>query len=1033
MNHLKQMSIFLVLCLFTGISSITQLFADKAPAPLLAYPLANYGCANYEGIWLEWTNPQEEANMDYYIIQVDTSANFNPPIINEAVSGFIYKAELPNFYNKKFYWRVRARYNSPKYPPPNNDTAWSETRIFHTRKPSPALVSPVDNISCMKLDEVVLKWRLTIVPSVVVVQVSENEEFDDNVFEYQTTSSLLEDEILLDAQFKNILTNAPLALKNDTKYYWRVRDECPDNWSVIRTFITKPAAPQLQYPVDLECADLEIDFQWEELNGLTHYDIQVSSLPDFSTIDYQLLDIYDKHYVLKEGTLKNYTKYYWRIRATFEDGCKSEWSLAESFTTLQSPPQLRIPANNALSQPIIGIELNWNIDEAISYVQKMTAQFDLEMAYDPNFENLVFPRINNVTRDIVVNGIYSNQYKFALPNDWSVGERYNTKFYWRIRTHLLNEISYSYCLSEWSETFIFRTKYETPAQIYPTDEISCIPLDCKFQWGRVNNSSKYRLQVAKNDVFANPEIDLIVSGLEYEAMLKDGFTTYFWRVRAEDENNTSDWTSAYQFTTTALKPVLLQPVDIKINTLTYLMKWDFAWQVVNEPTYTVLISKNADMSNAIIFAENITEKSIQTANLEYRTNYYWQVIVKVNGCESKSAIAKFTTSLKPPVLVYPTNNSNDLPLNITCYWGVGDDADLATTYNFIIATDPDFISSSIVSSVTNHSGTFIEVNGLLPSKTYYWKVSVNSDNYGTSDWSETWLFKTGIPVIVLREPANKSVQVPINCTFKWDAVNGVDGYMIQVSKDFRFNASDIVISKLVNTNQLYSTGELKNYETYYWRVATVVNSNTSAWSEIWNFRTIAETLPAPILQTPFNSSVGVPVELIPFSWQKVTNAEEYTLQIALTNNFMPEDLVINLSGITSPFQAVSNLEVKTTYYWRVLASNEAGDSPWSEVWTLSTSKELNVNDAMNELYSISATPNPFSAQTKINFGIDNYEYVRLSIHNLAGQEISVLLDKELPSGNYSIPFNANNLQQGIYFYKLQINRNSAINKIILVK
>ncbi len=78
-------------------------------------------------------------------------------------------------------------------------------------------------------------------------------------------------------------------------------------------------------------------------------------------------------------------------------------------------------------------------------------------------------------------------------------------------------------------------------------------------------------------------------------------------------------------------------------------------------------------------------------------------------------------------------------------------------------------------------------------------------------------------------------------------------------------------------------------------------------------------------------------------------------------------------------------------------------------------------------------PNPFNPTTKIQFSLPKSVNVRLSIYNLLGQEISTLIDQELPAGTHLVDFNASKLSNGIYFYKISAGDYSATKKMILVK
>lgn len=86
-------------------------------------------------------------------------------------------------------------------------------------------------------------------------------------------------------------------------------------------------------------------------------------------------------------------------------------------------------------------------------------------------------------------------------------------------------------------------------------------------------------------------------------------------------------------------------------------------------------------------------------------------------------------------------------------------------------------------------------------------------------------------------------------------------------------------------------------------------------------------------------------------------------------------------------------------------------------------------------------PNPFNPSTRINFSLPFESNVRLSVFNILGQEVKVLIDNQVqPVGNYNLTFDASELSSGIYFYRLtaspsgEINQNFVdVKKMMLIK
>jgi hypothetical protein len=59
--------------------------------------------------------------------------------------------------------------------------------------------------------------------------------------------------------------------------------------------------------------------------------------------------------------------------------------------------------------------------------------------------------------------------------------------------------------------------------------------------------------------------------------------------------------------------------------------------------------------------------------------------------------------------------------------------------------------------------------------------------------------------------------------------------------------------------------------------------------------------------------------------------------------------------------------------------------------------------------------------------------VVLKVYDNLGQEITTLIDEFQDAGAHQARFNAENLPQGIYFYKIQIDNAIGSGKLLLIK
>jgi len=83
-------------------------------------------------------------------------------------------------------------------------------------------------------------------------------------------------------------------------------------------------------------------------------------------------------------------------------------------------------------------------------------------------------------------------------------------------------------------------------------------------------------------------------------------------------------------------------------------------------------------------------------------------------------------------------------------------------------------------------------------------------------------------------------------------------------------------------------------------------------------------------------------------------------------------------------------------------------------------------------------PNPFNPTTTISFSIERASYVRLTIHNILGREITTLTEGLMSPGSYNFEWDGTDkfgrgVASGVYFYRLQNEVTGLTRKMLLLK
>jgi len=108
---------------------------------------------------------------------------------------------------------------------------------------------------------------------------------------------------------------------------------------------------------------------------------------------------------------------------------------------------------------------------------------------------------------------------------------------------------------------------------------------------------------------------------------------------------------------------------------------------------------------------------------------------------------------------------------------------------------------------------------------------------------------------------------------------------------------------------------------------------------------------------------------------------------------------------------------------------------WSQTWMTGGPPVLSADDMETPAsYSLSSNyPNPFNPSTIISYEIGQSELVRLSVYNVLGQEVMILVNDVQQAGTHDIQFQAGSLASGIYMYRLEAGNFTSTHKMILMK
>ena len=102
--------------------------------------------------------------------------------------------------------------------------------------------------------------------------------------------------------------------------------------------------------------------------------------------------------------------------------------------------------------------------------------------------------------------------------------------------------------------------------------------------------------------------------------------------------------------------------------------------------------------------------------------------------------------------------------------------------------------------------------------------------------------------------------------------------------------------------------------------------------------------------------------------------------------------------------------------------------------SFSYSKVIETDLTAPNKYELSQNyPNPFNPSTTINFNLPEAGKVKLSLYNLLGEELKTIVNESKEAGIHTINFNAEELQSGMYIYKIEAGSFIQTRKMMLLK
>ncbi len=633
--------------------------------------------------------------------------------------------------------------------------------------------------------------------------------------------------------------------------------------------------------------------------------------------------------------------------------------------------------------------------------------------------NVQYPYITDIEGDIsgkIYAGLDYGEGIFHTTNngtDWDSTN--NSLATARINNIASNSEGFTYLGTDIIYKSINPNNLPKPELISPDHLTEGINLNPTMNWEPAEKAELYEIQLSSESDFTF-RVEYVVLSDTFRLIEKtlEHYTKYYWRVRAKTHSALGPWSDARSFTTIISKPFLISPEN---NSKGIPTSANFKWyKVAGAEKYTLQLSKSTDFAQIESEIEEITDTTKTVVNLIPLTKYYWRVIAHRGESKSEwSEVWSFTTILAPPQLRLPADKSMEHPTTVLFQWSTSESAE---KYFLQIAKDKDFnqlIFDGQTEKNDRHLFTILEYN-----TTYYWRLNA-SNQWGTSNWSEIWSFTTGIAAPTLVSPENEFKYTAHTLTFRWEPFDGANYYHIQVATDKDFK--NIKFEEAEITEFSYEFTNLESFTVYFWRVRVKINDRWGFFSSPWAFTT---NLKSPELTAPDNSATEQSINLY-LKWNKPNGAERYHCQVAKDELF--ENIISDNENLTNTQQGLVNLELNTTYYWRVKAKNSETESSWSVTRNFKTQEEVSVRD-YSIIQKLDIYPVPAGELINIELLLNDFSNINIQLCDINGKTLKELNSNGLIN-NVNIKWEILQFASGFYNIKIKIN-NTILNRSIII-
>lgn len=718
-------------------------------------------------------------------------------------------------------------------------------------------------------------------------------------------------------------------LSPGTTYYYRVRAHSLSGISGNSNLITVLTTPA--NPVTVAAtATTQTSFtaNWAASPSATGYLLNVSTSSTFATLlpGYSGLDVGNTTNYNVGGLTEGAT-YYYAVSAYSASGASG----GSNVTTV-----VTVPPNPVASPPNLftqtSLSANW-------IATTSATGYYLDVSTSNTFSSLL-PGYDGL--DV------SNVNSYAV-----IGLSAGVTYYYRVRAYNASGAS------GYSNSVSGLMVPEVPNAL-PASAIS--QTNFVASWSAATGATGYHLDVSTYSDFRSVTVIDIASTSSIVNGLVAG-TTYYYRVRASNASGASENSNVVSLTTVLSGGGASQASGVQFSgvsgsalTCSFTTGSGTGRLVVASTSPLASVPQNGTtyIGNASYgngqtvgggyVVANGPVTTVTITNLNPGSVYYVQVFeyLGVPGSESyvtgnAAGNPNFVTTIPPSPVISPGNNTASTEASITLMWNASNGA---TDYYLDVSTDANDFTHPILANQHVSGATSFVLASLNPGTTYYYRVRAQNSS-GLSGNSAVFSVMTA-------PPSPSHVSVPVTSVSQhsfdvtWDVSTSATTYHVVVSTSSDY--SNPIVNTEVTTGNIYHVTTGTSGTIYYCEVKATNASGSSGYS-----------VSGPIITRPADPTAVVPSAAptessFAATWNASQGAAKYYLYVSVASDFSNPIIDKKDVGNVQTY-TVSGLTAGTTYFYRVRAYNDSGESGDSNVIPVTTNLPSAITQSISGLTS----------------------------------------------------------------------------------